>query len=85
MTTTTQHTPGPWTVRWQDSKLYIDAANIYICAIIQYGMPMQNRGYYVHEEANARLIAACPTMYNFIKAEAEQGNKKAIDLLNSIN
>lgn len=81
-------TPGPWEL-CGDGKAIQN-----IIDPIFYKVGIKHRGIRVAEahgvgeeetEANAHLIAACPTMYDFIKQEAEQGNKKAIDLLNSIN
>ena len=86
MTNQTQgHTPGKWTAK--PATLNIKDPMFYKADVICGGIRIaQVAG--VGEGAannNALLIAACPTMYDFIKAEAKQGNKKAIDLLGSIN
>lgn len=37
------------------------------------------------QEANARLIAASPAMYDFVKKCAAKGNREAIGILESIH
>ena len=81
MTTQTKHghTPGPWKLSgWiicRDKGIKYAIADVMTPAVLSDG----------EKEANGRLIAACPTMYDFIKKEADKNNKEAIDLLDSIN
>jgi hypothetical protein len=89
---TQNHTPGPWeahqeaTNRWKintknpNKKMSDISVALVITTVYETGVPG-----YPHTKANAHLIAACPTTYNFVPEEATKGNKKAIDLLNSIN
>lgn len=64
---TTQHTPGPW---------YIDCQNE--SAVIGYRAIVDKNGYTVCDpspmgEANARLIAAAPTLLAALQSIAEIG------------
>lgn len=71
------HTPGPWrakkaTVRGEVNEWYVTddegVAVIASCVIDTAGEP---------SEANARLIAAAPTMYEYIASSASNGCAEA--------
>ena len=85
----TKHTPGPW-------KIEKDYPNQILIVGIK-GTPENMphigiiaevaKGYWKEEviEANARLIAAAPKMYDLIILESQKGNKSAIDIIKSID
>jgi hypothetical protein len=39
----------------------------------------------VHGEANARLIAACPAMWDYIILKAAEGDMEALKIMESVN
>ena len=60
---TGQHTPGPWTIRTERrTRLVCDEHGNQISAI----RPVKRYGVAGDDAANARLIAAAPTMYEGI-------------------
>lgn len=61
-----------------DSK-WVYAGHRYIAAASGRDVPS-----WVEVVANARLIAACPTMYDYIKTQAEKGDEDAAKIINSI-
>ena len=64
----TQHTPGPWTIRTERrTRLVCDEHGNQISAI----RPVKRYGVAGDDAANARLIAAAPTMYEALKALVE--------------
>ena len=90
-----KHTKGPWRLDEilegdydQDSELP-DNRTVTHCVVdqkenlITYGLPATSccDEFY----ANACLIAACPTMYEFINTQAKAGSKEAKELIESIN
>ena len=68
------HTPGPWEIsrNWQ-GDLGIVGNRSKICAL-----PRRKE---VPNEANARLIAACPTMYDYILKKSEEGDAEAQSII----
>ena len=76
------HTPGPWEVR---DNWYIHVAKpgswshaeVKCCP----GVPAENGE---EHKANARLIAASPTMFDYIATRAKEGDKRAATILDSI-
>jgi len=85
-----KHTQGPWHV---DFGLIASGSfnNTKRIAVLvdqkqqPIDFPEVDLGEFEEELANARLIAAAPSMYEFIKIKALLGDKHAIDLLTSIN
>lgn len=75
MSTTQQHTPGPWVVLGDNGYYDIadDSGENYVCGC---------EG--IDNEANARLIAASPTMHDYIKKKAEQGCEEAKSILDAL-
>lgn len=63
----TKHTEGKWKYIFKDGKYQVEAPGAYICQMIQYGMVNQKEEYYLHEKANARLIAAAPELLEACK------------------
>ena len=79
------HTPGPWmakkaTVRGEVNEWYVaddeGVAVIASCVTDTAGEP---------SEANARLIAAAPTMYEYIASSASNGCAEARKIMEAIN
>ncbi|RYE54210.1 MAG: hypothetical protein EOP20_12210 [Hyphomicrobiales bacterium] len=67
-------TAGPWVaVNDQD----VDTADGRCIATVGIGVD--------EFPANARLIAACPTMFSYIERQAEAGDPSAIRILEDIN
>lgn len=83
---TTKHTPGPWIAIESKAdkgcfqiQKQINADRIYPSWGIALIPNYQNC-----DEANARLIAACPTIYEFAAQSARLGNAEAIRMLDSL-
>jgi hypothetical protein len=81
------HTPGkwtagPWYVRPSSTGLVnrqvCDADGKMVATINSTCNDSANR------EANARLIAASPMLYEYVKERASLGDKKALDLLKTL-
>lgn len=83
-----EHTPGPWFVdpnqanqAWTDSIAICHDDGVAVPPVIAH----TTRGWKPGEaEANARLIAACPTMFDFIKSRADKGDEDAAKIIASI-
>ena len=83
----TQHTPGPWFITGGATR-YIEAriGDGLIQEVAACGPTMADvRGYDQQQEANARLIAAAPTMHEYIAKRADAGDNEAKQILESIN
>lgn len=91
----TKFTPGPWSFYERDNK----DSSIPYAVIIPYqrsclpiadvtnqnevevcGNPIKEQ-----REANAKLIAAAPTMYEYISKKADEGDVDAINLIKQIS
>jgi hypothetical protein len=81
-----KHTPGPWKWYWRD-RFGDDAGGVYavdggiatsVCRAPRYQTKEQ-------WEADARLIAAAPTMHEYIAKRADAGDNEAKQILESIN
>jgi len=71
-------TPGPWVVIGGGSSLYIRSADgENVCQTARHSFDARDE----IEEANARLIAACPTMYAYIAKKAQDGDADAARIL----
>ena len=73
-----EHTPGPW---WIVERVFVcpvgnESQDIADCS--------GNAFSWDEKEANARLISAAPTMYNYIKVKAEEGDERAKEILCSL-
>lgn len=87
---TTKHTPGNWFVgeTHKDDEGYTEIA---VMASVDGRMVapavvvLQFPNVPGMQEANARLIAAAPTMYDFIEQRAAQGDQEAIQILGGIH
>ncbi len=71
------HTKGPWEVnlKGSDAKVVCPDGRYFLIGDIIY-----------HEEnkANAHLIAACPTMYDYIAKKAAEGDEDAAKIIAAI-
>jgi hypothetical protein len=73
----TKHTPGPWTYQRSPS----DTCDFEVCS-----SELLIAGEYgIEDEANARLIAASPKMYDYIAAKAAAGDDEARAIVEAIH
>ena len=81
-----KHTPGPWVVVGNLTK-YVEARLVggLIQEVAACGPTMADEGYGQQQEANARLIAAAPTMYEYIASSASNGCAEARKIMEAIN
>ena len=81
-----KHTPGPWVVVGRLTK-YVEARLVgrLIQEVAACGPTMADEGYGQQQEANARLIAAAPTMYEYIASSASNGCAEARKIMEAIN
>ena len=78
------HTPGKWFTTQQGySTIYVEA-NIG-GGMLQEVAACGPTEAWEQQEANARLIAAAPTMYAYIEKCAAQGNAEASSILENIH
>lgn len=85
----TKHTPGPWSPDSDEDGDYISPEadlSVGVCEI----MPIDRGGEkdFFHgavTRANARLIAASPTMYAYIESRAKAGDQEAASILERIH
>lgn len=80
------HTPGPWHVSAGSSpgnpRVIVESdAGLPVCALSLRGVQGDTR----RMEANARLIAAAPTMYEYIASSASNGCAEARKIMEAIN
>lgn len=73
------YTPGPWIAGDdEDSDYYLvgphDGDGIVYQPVVK-----------LHSEANARLIAAAPTMYEYVASSASNGCAEARKIMEAIN
>lgn len=76
-----KHTPGPWSERFGD--VYAPSGQV----IPHWGDSWESPDRFVAEaerEANARLIAAAPCMFEYIALQAKSGDYAAVKLLERI-
>lgn len=75
---TTQHTMGPWDVR-AEGGIYCPKKKKQICRLDYTDMKDDEF------EANADLIAAAPSMYEFLAKKADSGDNEALTILRGIH
>ncbi len=94
----TEFTPGPWRIWGEDDIapnvpcLAVGCGEIgtptckEICLVDSTLDNMGDEFNLTHEDhANARLIAAAPTMYNFVASRAGSGDNEAIAIMEAID
>lgn len=93
-----KHTPGPWSVvyydagdkdEWNDCPS-IEAPEDQDCAVVHWAGFKQRywtsaRGDQRQIDANARLIAAAPTMHDYVAKRAAEGCTEAASILEAVN
>lgn len=74
---TVKHTEGPWKpVKLNDGTYMIDAhGHVTVCHMNDLSD---------ETEANARLIAACPTMFEYVQEKANGGDTDAQEILRNV-
>lgn len=76
-------TKGPWDQVWDDGRYVVFLPNSYLGNHIAYtsngGVPEDQ------ERANARLIAASPTMAEYIEKKANEGDAEAKKIIFIVN
>lgn len=77
-------TPGPWAVG-EPNDFATSEIGVHSDKWCLLDMCMDIRDKSVDQEANARLIAASPTMYEYIVRRAEIGDSEAKSILETIN
>lgn len=77
------HTPGPWHLWSSKDGGFTISAGYQDEAVICQRSDWDHRA--TESVDNGRLIAACPTMYEYIKQRAEQGDEKASSILGEIH
>lgn len=76
-------TPGKWIVDEHGLSVWSKKRGQRLCDFLV--LFQGNYGpWYEEQKANARLVAACPTMYKFIKTQAMAGCREAKELIESI-
>lgn len=75
------HTPGPWTARRMHTGGWdvFDPRGRDVVTVYGGGVEIESR------EANARLIAAAPRMFDYIAARASGGDAAATKIMESLN
>ncbi len=85
-----KHTPGPWTNREHSTFVWSKDGNVCACgdprALATVGYTKCDIGTPALSEAvaNARLIAATPTMATYIEQRAQAGDKEAQTIMEAI-
>lgn len=96
-----QHTPGPWRLELEDGGMgvfptvgsdtfsdvdaiaYVEMIPDRDCCLVDDVARLRRDQ--EEAQANARLIAASPTLYEFVRKLADEGSKDANELLASLN
>ena len=71
-------TPGPWTIDIRNAEMVVCGSN-HLMTIVHRNINWDN----AEEQANAHLIASCPTMFNYIKKKADEGCEDAKSVIQS--
>lgn len=83
-TINTNHTPGPWSYEISNETIWI-WGNGKEKIVMHVSNESELKDEVLAEnEANAKLIAACPSFFDFVVKKKAQGDKEAADLLNSL-
>ena len=82
------HTPGPWQIEWNVAQ---GGEGHYITDSNDMGELSRIAAVLFHDDAdgetraNARLIAASPTMYDYLVERAQSGDARAASIVEDIN
>lgn len=87
-----QYTPGPWSFAHRRNADGMYSTQVFcevgetIATLSWYPMPTTPEGVTgTYREGNARLIAAAPSMYDYVKSRAEGGDRDAQKLLEVVH
>lgn len=84
----TKHTPGPWhvTSEWLNTSSGIYHVAIEASLPNGFGLitSLEHTFDRERQDANARLIAAAPTMFNYLTMLASRGDNEANEIIKSI-
>ena len=83
-----KHTPGPWAMTADGSGFYVEGGNLLVAVAQEVDKHSPDIDGYMagkETEANARLIAAAPTMYSYIETKALNGDDEAKQILEAIH
>ena len=75
-----QHTPGPWDVEPKGSRHFVDGPDGLTVAYLDRAGVRER----AEIEANARLIAAAPTMFDYLTLLASRGNDEAHEIIKKV-
>ena len=82
------HTPAPWLIEWNAAQ---GGEGHYITDSKDMGELSRIAAVLFHDDAdgetraNARLIAASPTMYDYLVERAQSGDARAASIVEAIN
>ena len=82
------HTPGPWQIEWNVAQ---GGEGHYITDSNDMGELSRIAAVLFHDDAdgetraNARLLAASPTMYDYLVERAQSGDARAASIVEAIN
>ena len=82
------HTPAPWLIEWNAAQ---GGDGHYITDSKDMGELSRIAAVLFHDDAegetraNARLIAASPTMYDYLVERAQSGDARAASIMEAIN
>ena len=82
------HTPAPWLIEWNAAQ---GGEGHYITDSKDMGEPSRIAMVLFHDDAdgetraNARLLAASPTMYDYLVERAQSGDARAASIVEAIN
>ena len=80
MSSPRQHTPGPWDVEPKGSRHFVDGADGLTVAYLDRAGVRERQ----EIEPNACLIAAAPTMFDYLTLLASRGNDEAHEIIKKI-
>lgn len=84
MTHTTKHTPGPWVIEkgWNGDRPTITAKVSKTQVIDNRGLiaDLEHTPFIEHAQANARLIAAAPAMYEALRVLTSEINLSTLNI-----
>lgn len=76
-------TPGPWSLAWEDGKYGVVGSTTEGKLVCLVGNNPDD-GKNDERKANATLIAAAPTMYEYVLRKAKEGDTDAAKIIDSI-
>jgi hypothetical protein len=83
-----KHTPGPWEIvenAWSTTTIRSGDTTVAVLSCEEEATEDNQFELEAIQKANAKLIAAAPKMYDYIKLLASSGDLQAIHILESID